>query len=87
MAVFIAERTLPGITPEELAAVQRAAIAMSEQFTADGRAVRYLRSLFVPSESHCLSLFEAPNAAVVRDVNEAAGVPFTRILEAMDLTP
>jgi hypothetical protein len=32
-------------------------------------------------------MFEAENPQTVRDVNEAAGIPFTRILEAMDLTP
>jgi uncharacterized protein DUF4242 len=87
MTLYVAERTLPGITLEGLAVAQRAMIEMSEKFTAQGRRVRYLRSVFVPSESHCFSLFEAESAALVRDVNEAAQVPFTRIIEAMDLTP
>jgi hypothetical protein len=34
-----------------------------------------------------MCLFEASNADAVRDVNESAGLPFTRIVEAMDLTP
>jgi len=32
-------------------------------------------------------LFEAPDADRVREVNEAAQLPFTRIVEALDLTP
>jgi hypothetical protein len=87
MAIYIAERTLPGITPEQLATMQHAAIEMSARFTAQGRSVRYLRSVFLPSEAHCLSLFEADNGALVRDVNEAAQLPFTRIVEALDLIP
>jgi len=46
-----------------------------------------VRSAWVPSESHVMCMFEAEDAQAVRDVNEAAGIPFTRILEAMDLTP
>jgi hypothetical protein len=34
-----------------------------------------------------MCLFEARTADAVRDVNESAGLPFTRIIEAMDLTP
>jgi uncharacterized protein DUF4242 len=87
MAIYIVERTLPGITQDELTAVQYAAVAMSEKFTAQSRPVRYIHSIFIPSESQCLSLFEAESAALVRDVNESAQIPFTRILEAIDLTP
>jgi hypothetical protein len=34
-----------------------------------------------------MCLFEAPNAQRVREVNEEAQIPFTRIVEALDLTP
>lgn len=85
MAIYLAERTLPGVTREQLAAMQHAAIEMSARFTAQGRSVRYLRSVFVPSESRCISLFEAENGALVRDVNEAAQLPFTRIVEAVEV--
>ena len=87
MAIYVVERTLPGITQAELTAVQQAAVEMSKKFTAQSRPVRYLRSVFIPSESQCLSLFEAESAGLVRDVNESAQIPFTRILEAIDLTP
>jgi hypothetical protein len=87
MTVYMADRQLPGITLEQLAAAQRAAIATSRRFTAEGKPVRYIRSTWVPSEAHVMCLFEAENPRVVRDVNEAAGIPFTRIVEAMDLTP
>ena len=87
MPIYVAFRHLPGITPDELAAVQHAAIQMSERYTAQGRPVRYIRTVFVPSESHCISLFEAESGMLVRDVNEAAQLPFTRIVEALDLVP
>lgn len=87
MAVFMVDRDLPGITTEQLAAAQKAAIETSERFTQEGKPVRYIRSTFVPDEAHCMCLFEAEDAQAVRDVNEAANIPFTRVLAALDLTP
>lgn len=87
MAVYMVERELPGITPEQLAHAQEAAISTSNQFTREGKPVRYIRSTFLPDESRCLCLFEAPTGQLVRDVNEAAGLPLTRIVQALDLTP
>ena len=87
MNIYIADRDLPGVTLEQLAAAQKAAIETSQRFTEEGKPVRYIRTAWIPSESHVMCMFEAPDAQLVRDVNEAAGIPFTRILEAMDLTP
>jgi hypothetical protein len=83
--IYMVDRDLPGITLEQLAGAQQAAIATSEQFAAAGKSVRYIRSMFVPGESHCMCLFEAPEAGLVKEVNEAAQLPYTRIVEAMDL--
>ena len=87
MAVYMVERDLTGITMTQLAGAQKAAIATSQKFTADGTPVRYIRSTFVPGESRCMCLFDAKNADDVKKVNEAAELPFSRIVEALDLTP
>ena len=87
MPIYMVERSLPGIQMEQLAAAQKAAIETSEKFTAEGKDVRYIRTTFVPEEAHCMCLFEADTADFVREVNEAAQIPFTRIVEALDLTP
>jgi hypothetical protein len=34
-----------------------------------------------------MCLFEAANADVVKQVNDEAGIPYTRVVKAMDLTP
>jgi hypothetical protein len=34
-----------------------------------------------------MCLFEAQSADAVERVNTAAGIPFTRVIEALDLTP
>jgi uncharacterized protein DUF4242 len=87
MPVFMVDRSLPGITKEQLAAAQQAAIATGRKFTAQGKPVRYIRSTFIPGESRCMCLFESSSADLVREVNQEAKLPFTRILEAQDLTP
>ena len=87
MAVYMVERDLPGISNDELKNAQRAAIASAQKSTTDSTPVRYIRSTFVPGEARCMCLFEAQSPDAVRDVNEAAGLPFTRIVEALDLTP
>jgi hypothetical protein len=87
MAVFMVERELPGISMDQLAAAQKAAIETGEQFTADGKNVRYIRTTFVPGEARCMCLFEADNADLVKEVNDTAQIPYSRVIEAMDLTP
>ena len=87
MAIYMVERDLPGFTDEQLAGAQRAAIAGSQKSTTSGTPVRYIRSTFVPGEARCMCLFEAGTPDAVRDVNESAGLPFNRIVEAVDLTP
>lgn len=87
MAVYMVERDLTGITMPQLAGAQQAAIATSRRFTADGTPVRYIRSTFVPGEARCMCLFDASNANDVKRVNDDAQLPYTRIVEALDLTP
>ena len=87
MPLYLVERQEPGISFEQAAAAQRAAIEMCRRYSAEGKAVRYIRNTFVPAESHCLTLFEALNAKIVQEVNEAAQIPFNRIVEALELAP
>ena len=87
MSVYMVERSLKGIAMSDLAAAQKAAIATSKQFSAEGTPVRYIRSTFVPESGACMCLFEASGADAVKRVNEAAKIPFDRVTEALDLTP
>ncbi len=87
MSVYMADRNLPGITMEQLAAAQRAAIETSARFRVEGKPVRYIRSIFLPGESHVMCLFEAPSADLVKEVNQAAQIPFDRIVPVLELTP
>jgi hypothetical protein len=87
MSVFMVDRDLPGISMEDLGAAQQRAIATAAEFRDRGTDVSYIRSTFVPGESHCMCLFDATDAAVVAELNDIAQIPYTRITEALDLTP
>lgn len=87
LSVYMVDRDLPGVTMEQLDHLQKAAIEASRQFSAAGRPVRYIRSTFVPGESRVMSLFEACDSSLVEEVNDAAGIPYTRVVRAMDLGP
>lgn len=87
MSVYMVERELPGVTMDQLADAQRAAIETGQRFTSEGKNVRYIRTTFVPGDARCMCLFEADSADLVREVNDAAQIPYTRVTEALDLTP
>jgi hypothetical protein len=87
MCFFIVDREVPDFTLDRLAAVQRAAVEESRRFTGEGRPVRYVRSTFIPREAHCMCLFEADDAATVEALNREARLPFTRVVEAIELAP
>ena len=87
MSVYLVDRDLPGISMEDLAAAQQRAISTAASFREAGKPISYIRSTFVPGEAHCMCLFDSPDAAIVAELNDVAQIPYTRITEALDLTP
>ena len=87
MPVYMVERKLPEVTLDQLGAAQKSAIEKAREFTEQGQEVRYIRTTFVPGEASCMCLFEASNPEVVKEVNREAQIPFSRVVEALDLTP
>jgi hypothetical protein len=87
MADYLVDRNLPGVTMEQLAAAQKAAIETGKRLTSAGKSVRYVRSTFIPSDSRCMCLFEASSPDLVKQLNDEAKIPYSRIVEAADLTP
>ncbi len=45
-----------------------------EELRADGRPIRFLRSVYVPEDDACFLLYEAPSEALVREALEKAGL-------------
>jgi hypothetical protein len=78
MPKFLVERYLPGRDRRWLeAALARLA---SEQATAE-----YLGSSYVASDDSCFCRFEAETIEHVREANRRAGVPFARVVPAVEL--
>ncbi len=87
MTIYMVERDLKGIAMSDLAAAQRLAIKTSNEYAAKGTPMRYIRSTFAPEDGRCMCLFEASNVADVKRLNEEAKLPYSRVVEALDLTP
>ena len=87
MSVFMVERDLKGISMENLAAAQQAAIRTAEAMRGEGTSISYIRSTFAPEDGRCMCLFEAAGEQQVRQLNDTAGLPYERVVPALDLTP
>jgi len=85
MPTYLVERVLPGADLASVQALCRAAEAACRRFAAEDKQIRYLRTTFVPGRSRCSCLFEAPNADLVQAVNEAAQIPYSRIVVALEI--
>lgn len=87
MTVYMVERDLKGISMDALGGAQTAAIGKAAQMAAEGTAIRYIRSTFAPEDGRCMCLFEAASDADVKRLNDEAGLPYHRVVPALDLTP
>ena len=87
VATFLVLRQLPGVTRDQYAAAQQAAMDAASQSSADGRMVHYLGGFFLPGAGRAICIFSADSAADVAMVNQHAGVPLTEVLEAIDMRP
>jgi Protein of unknown function (DUF4242) len=87
VATFLVLRQLPGVTRDQYAAAQQAAMDAASQSTSDGRMVQYLGGFFLPGAGRAICIFGADSAADIAMVNQQAGVPFTEVLEAIEMRP
>lgn len=87
MATFLVLRQLPGLTRDQYAAAQQAASEAARQASTGGRVVRHLGGFFIPGQGQAICIFCAESLSDVTTVNERAGVPFTEVLEAIELRP
>lgn len=87
MSVFMVERDLKGISMDDLAGAQKAAIAKAAEMSGNGTPISYIRTTFAPDDGRCMCLFEAATDADVKRLNDEAGLPYNRVVAALDLTP
>ncbi|MGH7399614.1 MAG: nickel-binding protein [Candidatus Rokuibacteriota bacterium] len=87
MALYVVERDLSRVPPEQLRLDQRDLASACIQLKAQGRHIRYISSAIVPADGRALDVFGAEKAELVKEAHAAAQVPYSRIVEILDLTP
>ena len=85
MPVYLVERVLPGVTMAQVEALRATVEEICRGAQTSGEAIHYLGSIFTPGDSRCRCLFESPSAGHIRAINDAGGLPYTRIVMAVDL--
>jgi len=87
MALYIVERNLEAVAPEQLRLEQEAVAVACSQLNGVGKHVRYINSVMVPSDGRGLDLFGAQSADTIKEAHAIAHVAYARIVEILDLTP
>jgi hypothetical protein len=83
MPTYLVERYWPGVTIERLLRAHQRSRQVMEQMGGEGTSIRSISSTLIPSEEVVFSVYEAPSAAAVRQLNERAAVPVSRVVEAI----
>jgi hypothetical protein len=72
---FLVERYAPAAHAESIAAAM-------QRLTEAPDGTRHICTVLVLADEFCLSVFEAPDAAAVAEINSRAGLPADRIVAA-----
>jgi hypothetical protein len=83
---YLVERYWPGVTSELLLEALSRGRRVMEQMNGEGTLVRDISCTLIPGEEVVFSVYAGPSAAAVRALNERAGIPVSRIVEAIAVT-
>jgi Nickel responsive protein SCO4226-like len=83
---YLVERYWPGVTSELLLEALKRGRRVMEEISGEGTRVRDISCTLIPSEEVVFSVYEGPSATAVRQLNERAGIPVSRIVEAIIVT-
>ena len=86
MPTYLVERYWPGVTSELLLEALERGRRVIEQMRDEGTQVREISCTLIPGEEVVFSVYEGPSAAAVRHLSERAGIPASRIVEAITVT-
>jgi hypothetical protein len=87
MPLFAVERDLSHVPPERFRTELKGLVSACARLKGMGKRVRYISSAVFPAEARGLCLFGAEQPQWIREANEAAGLPYSRIFAVLDLTP
>jgi hypothetical protein len=83
---YLVERYWPGVTRELLLEALERGRRVMKEMSGEGTHVRDIGCTLIPGEEVVFSVYEGPSAAAVRRLSERAGIPFSRIVEAIAIT-
>jgi hypothetical protein len=80
---FLVERYIPRLQAADVTALARRVAAAGAELRAEGRPVRWLRSVAIPDDETCLCTFSAHSAVDVEEANRRAGAAYERIIPVL----
>lgn len=81
--MYLVERYWPGVTRELLLEALSRSRRVMEEMSGEGTHVRDISCTLIPGEEVVFSVYEGPSAAAIRQFNERAGIPVSRISDAI----
>jgi hypothetical protein len=85
MPSYLVEGYLPRSRAAELVEAVARVREAAEGLSAEGVAVRHVRSSFLPDDELFLHLLEAPSAEAAGEATKRAGIALDRIVEAVSV--
>ncbi len=86
VATYLVERYWPGVTCELLLEALERGRRVMKEMQREGTCLRDISCTVIPGEEVIFSVYEGPSASAVRQFNERAGIPTSRIVEAISVT-
>lgn len=83
MPTYLVERYWPGVTSELLLEALNRGRRVMEEMSGEGTPIRDISCTLIPGEEVVFSMYQGPSAGEVRQLNERAGIPVSRIVEAI----
>jgi hypothetical protein len=83
---YLVERYWPGVTRELLLEALNRGRRVIDEMNAEGMRIRDVSCTLIPGEEVVFSVYEGPSADAVRQLNERADIPVSRIVEAIFVT-
>ena len=87
MARYLVELYRPRSSGDPLGGAAERLAAGARELSGAGTTVRYLDTIFLPTDETCLHLFEAVSEADVRAVAHRAGIDVDRVVPAEQIDP
>lgn len=86
MPTYLVERYWPGVTIEQLLEALQRVCQVMEEMSGEGTRLRDVSCTLIPGEEVVFSVYDGPSAIAVQQLNKRAGIPFSRIAEAIMVT-